>query len=222
MKYPVYNLKGDKVKDIELSDRVFGVKIKPEVIHQVVVAQLSSARVAIADTKGKGEVRGGGKKPWRQKGTGRARHGSSRSPIWKGGGVVFGPKSARNFYLKVNKKQKQLALFMCLSDKVQDKTLAVIDKLELASGKTKDLSLMLKDIKGKIAEIKNGKKTLLIIDSNDKKLIKAAMNLKSINTISADSINCVDLLKYDTVLATEESIKKIDKHFKKYKEKIKK
>jgi len=222
MKYPVYNLQGDKIKEIELSSRVFGVKVKPEVVHQVVIAQLANGRTAIADTKGKGEVRGGGKKPWRQKGTGRARHGSIRSPIWKGGGVVFGPKSKRNFSLKVNKKQKQLALFMCLADKINDKKIAVFDKLELESGKTKDLNNLIKDLKNKISELQTGKKILLVLDNNDRKLIRAAENLKQIKTIMADSLNCVDLLNYDAVAASVKAMEKIEQHYKKYQEKKKK
>ena len=144
MKLPIYNLAGEKIKEKEVSSRIFGVKIRPEVIHQVVVAQGANARPVLADTKNRGEVRGGGKKPWRQKGTGRARQGSIRSPQWKGGGVVFGPTSDRNFSQRVNKKQKQLALAMCLSDKVNNNLLAVFDKLSLNEGKTKKLITGLK------------------------------------------------------------------------------
>jgi large subunit ribosomal protein L4 len=219
MKYPVYNSQGDKVKEIELSSRIFGVKVKPEVIHQVVVAQQASARQVLAHTKTKDEVRGGGKKPWKQKGTGRARHGSSRSPIWVGGGITFGPRNDRNFTKAVNQKQKQLAMAMCLSDKVNDKTLAVFDKLAVEAGKTKALAVWLKEIKSKIETLKNSKKFLLILENNNKSVISSALNLKNVNTILADSLNCVDLLKYDTVLASEKALEVINKHYKLIKEK---
>jgi large subunit ribosomal protein L4 len=219
MKYPVYNSQGDKVKEIELSSRIFGVKVKPEVIHQVVVAQQASARQVLAHTKTKDEVSGGGKKPWKQKGTGRARHGSSRSPIWVGGGITFGPRNDRNFTKAVNQKQKQLAMAMCLSDKVNDKTLAVFDKLAVEAGKTKALAVWLKEIKSKIETLKNSKKFLLILENNNKSVISSALNLKNVNTILADSLNCVDLLKYDTVLASEKALEVINKHYKLIKEK---
>jgi large subunit ribosomal protein L4 len=138
-KLPVYNLKAEKTKEAELNPAVFGVKVKESLVHQVMVAQMANSRVAIAHTKTKGEVRGGGKKPWKQKGTGRARHGSSRSPIWVGGGITFGPRSNRNFSLKINKKMKTKALFMCLSDKLNEKLLVIIDKLSLTDGKTKEI-----------------------------------------------------------------------------------
>jgi len=219
MKYPVYNSQGDKVKEIELSSRIFGVKVKPEVIHQVVVAQQANARQVLAHTKTKDEVRGGGKKPWKQKGTGRARHGSSRSPIWVGGGVTFGPRNDRNFSKDVNKKQKQLALAMCLSDKINGKALTVFDRINVETGKTKTLTVWLKDMKSKIAELKQSKKFLLILDNNDKKTINSALNLRNANTILADSLNCVDLLKYDAVLASEKALEIVEKHYKKIKEK---
>jgi len=212
MKIPVYNNSGEQIKEIELPSRLFAVKPKTEVIHQVVMAQTANARQNLAHTQTKGEVRGGGRKPWRQKGTGRARHGSSRSPLWKGGGVTFGPRNTRNFFQAVNKKQKQLALAMCLSDKMNNKLLTVFDQFKL-SGKTKELNSWLKNISGKIAELKNSKKFLLILSSNDKKIIGAAKNLKNVNTILADSLNCLDLLKYDTVLIDEPAIKKIDQHY---------
>ena len=218
MKTAVYNLSGEKVKEAELSPRLFGVKAKPEVIHQVVIAQMANARHVLADTKGKGEVRGGGKKPWKQKGTGRARHGSSRSPIWKGGGVIFGPKSNRNFTQKVNKKQKQLALAMCLSDRVADNALAVFEEIKLESGKTKDLVNWIATIKSKLG-LEKAKKFLLVLDKNDKKILQAVFNLKNIKIILANSLNCVDVLNSDTLLFTVKSVESAEDHFKKIKEK---
>ena len=218
MKYPVYNQAGEKVKEMDLSSKIFGVKVKPEVVHQVVVAQQANSRQVLAHTKDRSEVRGGGKKPWKQKGTGRARHGSSRSPIWKGGGVTFGPTKDRNFTLGVNAKQKQLAMAMCLSDKTANNSFVVFEKLEF-KGKTKELTSWIKDIKSKIASLGKTKKVLFILDSNDAAFIRSAYNLKEANTIMADSLNCVELLKYDTVFASEEAVEKISKHYKKIKDK---
>ncbi len=218
MKLPVYNNSGEKMKEIELSSRVFGVKIKPEVVHQVVVAQMANARQILAHTKNKGEVSGGGIKPWKQKGTGRARHGSIRSPLWRGGGVTFGPRNDRNFSEKVNQKQKQLALFMCLSDRAQDNKFVVLENFEF-NGKTKDLNLWLKNLKAKLENLKDGKKFLMVPETNDKNLVRASLNLKNIQVISADSLNCVDILKNNALLVSEKAVEKIEKHYKKINEK---
>ncbi|MEK7653237.1 MAG: 50S ribosomal protein L4 [Patescibacteria group bacterium] len=217
IKIPVYNLSGEKMKEMELSSRIFGVKPKNEVVHQVVVAQMANSRQVLAHTKTKGEVRGGGKKPWRQKGTGRARHGSIRSPLWIGGGVTFGPRKDRNFKEKVNKKQKQLALAMCLSDKVKENSLVVFNELKLKEVKTKALGGWLKELKTKIEDLEKSKKFLLVLDKNDRDFIRAALNLKNANTILADSLNCLDVLKYDTILTSEKAIKIIEKHYRKIK-----
>ncbi len=219
MKLPVYNLAGEKTKEIELSSRIFGVKVKPEVVHQVVIAQQANSRQVLAHTKDKSEVRGGGKKPWKQKGTGRARHGSSRSPIWKGGGVTFGPTKDRNYTLGVNTKQKQLAMAMCLSDKVANNLFVVFEKLELPKGKTKELTSWVKEIKSKVVELGKTKKILFVLDNNDEKFIRSAYNLDNANTITADSLNCVELLKYDAVLASSEAVDMIEKHYKKVSQK---
>lgn len=219
MKYPVYNSNGEQVKDIDLSSRLFGVKPKSAVVHQVVLAQEANSRQVLAHTKTRAEVRGGGKKPWKQKGTGRARHGSTRSPIWVGGGITFGPRNDRNFTQKVNKKQKQLALAMCLSDKAENKSLVILDSLANASGKTKELNLWLKNLKGKIGGLKNSKKLLLVMDAPDAKLTKSAANLDEVKTISALSLNCVDLLKADALLASAKAVEAMEKHFKKVNEK---
>lgn len=215
MKISVYNSNGEKSKDIEINQRIFGVKPKIEVIHQVVVAQQANARRVLADTKDKSEVRGGGKKPWRQKGTGRARHGSIRSPLWKGGGVTFGPTSDRNFTKGVNKKQRQLAMAMCLSDKVAGNSFLVFEKIELATGKTNDLKNLITNIKTKISSIKDNKKFLLVLDKNDQNIMRAVKNLDKVDIILADSLNCVDILNHDTILTSEKAVDKIDKHYKK-------
>ena len=215
MKFPVYNSTGEQIKEIDLSSRIFGVKIKTGVIHQAVVAQLANARQVLAHTKDKSEVRGGGRKPWKQKGTGRARQGSIRAPQWIGGGVTFGPTKDRNFSKGINKKQKQLALAMCLSDRAENKTLVVFDKLQLDNGKTKELNVWLKEMKNKIANLKNSKKFLLVMDGNDKKIISAGLNLKNVNTIMADSLNCKEVLNHDALLVSEKAVSIIDQHYKK-------
>lgn len=151
MKYDVYNLQAEKIKKVDLNPAIFGVPAVAGLLHQAVVAQTANARKVLAHTKGRGDVRGGGRKPWRQKGTGRARHGSSRSPIWVGGGVTFGPSKDRNFSQKINKKMRRKALFMALSDRAADKSLALVDKLEFTSAKTKEFANVLgafKDVLG--------------------------------------------------------------------------
>ena len=221
MKFPVYNYQGEQIKDVELPARLFGREVNPAVVHQVVIAQEANSREVLAHTKTRAEVRGGGKKPWRQKGTGRARHGSTRSPIWVGGGVTFGPRNDRNFTQKVNKKMKQAALAMCLSDKAANKDLFIFDKLENPAGKTKDLNVWFKNIKKAIAGLKESKKFLLVMSEGDDKLIRAAKNLKGVATISAKSLNCVDLLKADALLVGIKSVEEIDKVYKQVKEKTK-
>lgn len=147
IKINVYNQKGESVGEMKLSDKIFGVKANEVLMHQVVVAQMANKRQVLAHTKGRGEVRGGGRKPWRQKGTGRARAGSSRSPIWKGGGVTFGPKKDRNFSKNINKKMRQKVMFIILSDKVKSESLVVLDGLKMGEYKTKAFDGMLKGLK---------------------------------------------------------------------------
>ncbi len=214
----IYNQTGEKVKEIELNSKVFNVEIKNSVVHQVAVAQMANSRVAIAHTKDRSEVRGGGKKPWRQKGTGRARHGSTRSPIWIGGGVTFGPTKDKNFSKKVNKKQKTKALFMCLSDKLNNNLFILLDKLNISEGKTKEIIEVIKNLKDilklKIIKNKNLKLSILIILSkNNKKIIQAGKNLPGVKIITADSLNVLDLLKFEKVLITEKSLEIIEKTY---------
>ena len=161
MKVPVYNQKAEIVGDIELNSKIFEVKPKQHLLAEAVRVQLSNARIGTAHTKTKGEVRGGGRKPWKQKGTGRARAGSIRSPIWRGGGITFGPRSNRNWELKMNKKAKKQALFMTLSDKVKENRFIVVDKMELSAIKTKEMLGILKDFRSKIKDL--GKKQILVL-----------------------------------------------------------
>jgi len=190
----IYNQTGQEVGVEKLPAVLFGVKIKSEVVQLEVVAQQANARVAIADTKGRGEVRGGGRKPWKQKGTGRARHGSIRSPLWVGGGITFGPTSERNFDRRINKKVRKKALAMVLSDKVANDKLLLLDSVDLAEAKTKMLHQLLIKLPSK------GKKTMIVTDAGFEKMIRAAKNLARSRTISVKSLNVVDVLDNDFII----------------------
>ncbi len=213
MKIPVYNSAGEEIKQRELPSEVFEIPVKPEIVHQAIVVQQAKARRKNAKTKDRSEVRGGGRKPWRQKGTGRARHGSIRSPLWKGGGVTFGPVAEKNFSLKINQKQKRLALAMSLSDRTAAGRLAIFDKLELDSGRTKELADWLKSLKDKITSLKEAKRILIVLDRNDRQFIRAAFNLAGVNTILADSLNCLEILKADSLITSEKALEIIVKHY---------
>ena len=203
-KVEVYNLSGDKVKDLQLPDSIFAVPVKAEVVHQVVVALQSNKRQPWAHTKDRSEVSGGGKKPWRQKGTGRARHGSIRSPIWVGGGVTFGPRKDVNYTKKVNKKVKRLALFMTLSDRVAEQALKVIDKLAVDEIKTKLFTQSLEKLS--LA----GKKVLLVLDKDDdSKVFKSARNLPKVQVIKLENLNILDILANEYLLISEQALNKL-------------
>ena len=197
IKAKIYNLTGKEVGEQTLPTTIFGVKVKPELVQQAVVAQQANSRSAIAHTKGRGEVRGGGRKPWKQKGTGRARHGSTRSPIWIGGGVTFGPTNQRNFALDINKKMKKKALAMVLSDKVAHDRIIFIDTLEIPEGKTKNLKQGLATLPSK------SKKVLVVTDAAHDKVVRAARNLDRVQTIAVNSLNVVDLLKYEWLIVPQ-------------------
>lgn len=224
-------MSGEKVKDLELNKAIFGVAVKPVLMSQVIIAQQANARVAIADTKDKSEVRGGGKKPWRQKGTGRARHGSIRSPLWRGGGITFGPLSDRNFSQKVNKKVKRQALLMSLSDKATHEKIMVLDKLEMTEAKTKkffellqNLSLRPKAIKTaktesraksdeKVKKEKRPKSVLVVLSGKSDLIVRAARNVPRITVIRADSLNIVDVVKHQFILLPVDALNVIEKTF---------
>ena len=205
MKVAIYNQAGKESGEQELSPAIFGVKVKDAVIHQAVVAQQANARVALGHTKTRGEVRGGGKKPWKQKGTGRARHGSIRSPIWRGGGITFGPLSNRNFSQKINRKVKRQAICMALSDKVVSKNLLVVDTFDLADKKTKIVVGILKAL-----PLKRGK-TMIALSKKEKSAGRLAVNINRVMPIWAGSLNVVDLLKYVNLVTTVEGIKEMEK-----------
>jgi len=212
-KVKLYNQQGKEVGKAELPSEVFGVEMNADLVHQAVVAQMAKARQPIAHTKDRSEVRGGGRKPWQQKGTGRARHGSIRSPIWIGGGVTFGPTKERVFAKKINKKMKRQALLMALSSKVKDGELILLDKLEIAEAKTKKILEIIKNLKSKIKkDIDKG--SLIILPAKDEKIIRASRNIPKVQTIGADSLNVVDVLKYKYLLMPQEAIKVIKKTYK--------
>ena len=213
MKIKVYNQTAELVHDLELSDKVFGVKSNAELLHQAVVTQMGNERQVLADTKDRSEVSGGGKKPWKQKGTGRARVGSSRSPIWRAGGVTFGPTSDRNFSKKINKKMKQKAILMALSDKLASGTLVVLDSLNLEEFKTKKFNEILTAVENKI--LNSDRRNILVInDTKDDKIKYSARNLKGTEIINLENINIVELLKYKNLLLTETAVKTLEERYK--------
>src|SRR3989339_638830 len=160
MNLPIYNIEGHETGKISLNPKIFGVKTKSWILHQVIVAQQANSRVNVAHTKTRGEVRGGGKKPWKQKGTGRARHGSIRSPLWRGGGITFGPLNTRNFKIKVNQKVKTQALMMALSEKVNEKALIILEQLSFDVIKTKNIVDLFKKLKLTAADSLNVRELL--------------------------------------------------------------
>jgi large subunit ribosomal protein L4 len=200
-KVTVYNTDGKKVKEHDLPEYLFNVAPNHDVIHQVIVAQQHNHREVLAHTKNRSEVRGGGIKPWRQKGTGRARHGSIRSPLWKGGGVTFGPRNNRNFTKLINKKTARQALAMILSDKVANNQFVVVDALNLPEVKTKALVNTLERLPTK------GAKSLLLLSKNEKDLKRAGENLDTIKTYKADSVNAEAAIACPWIVISEEGLK---------------
>ena len=211
MKTAIYNQKGESVGEIELNPKIFEVKPNQHLLAEAVRISQANSRQGGGHTKTRGEVRGGGKKPWKQKGTGRARVGSIRSPIWRHGGVTFGPRSNRNWELKINKKAKTAALFMSLSDKAKENQLIIIDQIALDKPKTKEFVALLKDLRLKIKEL--GRKQLLVMPKKDDKLMRSSRNLQSINSVLANSLNIVDVLKADTIIALKDSLGVIEKTY---------
>lgn len=205
-KIAVHNLEGKKLKDLELSDAVFAAKSNNDLLHQVYVTISGNQRFAIANTKGKGEVSGSGKKPFRQKGTGSARQGQKRNPVMKGGGVVFGPTSDRNFKKDINKKMKQKAVMIALSEKVRSGSLIVVDAFKLANPKTKEFAQALKnlDVKGSV---------LIGFNDAEKETRKFSRNIEKVGNILTSNLNVYDLLNYKHVLLSVDSIKMLEEKF---------
>ena len=202
----LFSSTGTEKGNIELAPAVFGVPAQLDLVHQVYVAQMANARQPWADTKDRSEVRGGGKKPWKQKGTGRARHGSIRSPIWKGGGVTFGPLSDRSYTQKINKKMKVAAVRMCLSDKVTENRLAVVESFP-TDGKTKGFAKLR-------AAVSGHRSTLIITEAKDELVMKASANVNKVDVMRAADVSVVDLLHHHTVVVTEAAIRVLEKRLK--------
>lgn len=214
LKIKVYNQSAEAVKDLDLNAKIFGVKPNNELLHQAMVAQMAAQRQVLANTKDRSEVRGGGKKPWKQKGTGRARVGSSRSPLWRAGGVTFGPTKDRNFKVKINQKMKQKAVFMALSDKVSSDSLVILDKLEFQEYKTKQFNAMLTSLEKKV--LKNERRNILVIgEAKDEKTRYSGRNLAGVKIINLENINLLDLLNYKNLLLTENAVKVLTARYQK-------
>ena len=201
-KIDVYDIKGKKVKDVELADSVFGIEPNENIVHSVLVNYLANQRQGTQSTKTRAEVSGGGRKPWRQKGTGRARQGSIRAPQWIKGGIALGPKP-RSYKYTVNKKEKRLAIKSILSSKVLEKELTVVDKLELAEIKTKTMVKALTDLKVE-------GKTLIILPEQNTNVSMSARNIEGVKTILVNNINVYDLLKYNKLVLPLETVKKLE------------
>lgn len=200
-KVDVLNIKGKKVEELDLCDDIFAIEPNEAVVHQAVVALLANKRQGTQSTKTRSEVRGGGRKPWKQKGTGRARAGSIRSPLWKGGGVIFAPKP-RDYSQKINKKMRRLAMKSVLSSKVLDKELIVLDSLNFDAPKTKSMIDVLNNI--------NTKKALVVLADNNESVYKSARNIPGVALVTVDTLNVYDMLKYYNLVLTKEAAQKIE------------
>lgn len=201
-KVTLYNQTGSQVGEIELSDSIFGIEPNEHVLYDAVIMQQASKRQGTHATKGRSDVRGGGRKPWRQKGTGRARHGSTRSPIWVGGGVTFGPQP-RSYAYKLPKKQRRLALKSALSSKVNAEEIRVLEELNFDAPKTKEL---LKVLNGLSA----GKKALVVTADYNDTVALSVRNIPGVKFITANSVNVLDLLNYDHLIITQDAVKKVE------------
>ena len=197
----VYNMEGKEVDKIELNDSIFGVEINEHLVHMAVLQQLANKRQGTQKAKTRSEVRGGGRKPWRQKGTGHARQGSTRSPQWTGGGVVFAP-TPRDYSFKLNKKEKRAALKSALTSRVVENKFVVVDELKLDEIKTKKFVEVLKNL--------NGEKALVVLNDMDEKVIASAANIPTVKTTQTNELNVFDVLKYDTVVVTKAAVATIE------------
>ncbi len=200
-KVSVYNMEGAQVGEIELNDSVFGVEVNEHLVKMAVTNQLANLRQGTQKAKTRSEVSGGGKKPWRQKGTGHARQGSIRAPQWKGGGMVFAPVP-REYSFKLNKKEKRAALKSALSSKVADQKFIVLDQLVMDEIKTKKFAQIMANLKLD--------KALVVLADNDANVVKSAKNIPTVKTALTNTINVFDILKYDTVVATKAAVEKIE------------
>ena len=197
----VYNMEGKEVGAIELNDAVFGVEVNEHLVHMAVVAQLANKRQGTQKAKTRSEVSGGGRKPWRQKGTGHARQGSTRAPQWTGGGVVFAP-TPRDYTIRLNKKEKRLALKSVLTNCVNENKFIVLDELKFDEIKTKKMQAVLDAL--------NVSKALIVLNENDANVVKSARNIANVQTALTNTINVYDILKYNTVVVTKDAVKTIE------------
>ena len=200
-KVSVYNIEGNKVGDMELNDAVFGVEVNEHLVHMAVVSQLANKRQGTQSAKTRSEVSGGGRKPWRQKGTGHARQGSTRAPQWTGGGIVFAPKP-RDYSFKMNKKEKNLALKSVLTSKVAEDKLIVLYSISFDEIKTKKMVAVLNNLKAD--------KALVVLNDNDKNVILSAKNIPDVKTALTNTINVYDILKYDKLIVTKDAVATIE------------
>ncbi len=225
----VYNMQGNQVDTMELSDSVFGVDVNEHLVHLAVTAQLANKRQGTQKAKGRSEVRGGGRKPWKQKGTGHARQGSIRAPQWKGGGVVFAPVP-RDYTIRLNRKEKRAALQSALTSRVQENKMVVLDSLKLDAIRTKDFVAVLEALKaaGVVESQKRPKinhadkeapkeykdtgviKALVVLEGMDENVIRSAANIQGIKTVQVNELNTYDVLKYGTVIASQAAVRKIE------------
>ena len=197
----VFNMEGQKVDTIELNDAVFGVEVNEHLVHMAVVSQLANNRQGTQKAKTRSEVSGGGRKPWRQKGTGHARQGSTRAPQWTGGGVVFAPVP-RDYTFKLNKKERRLALKSALTSRVNENKLIVVDELKFDEVKTKKFQAVLNNL--------NVNKALVVVKENDEKVMLSARNIPAVKTALTNTINVYDILKYNTVIVTKDAVAAIE------------
>ena len=197
----VYNIEGKEVDKLELNDNVFGVEINETLLHKAVVTQLANSRQGTQSAKTRSEVSGGGRKPWRQKGTGHARQGSIRAPQWKGGGVVFAPKP-RDYSMKMNKREKQIAIKSALTSKVNDEKLIVVDELKLDEIKTNNFV--------KILDALKAPKALVVTKDNDKNVVLSARNIPTVKTTLSSTISVYDILKYESLVITKDAVAAIE------------
>ena len=197
----VYNMEGKEVGTMELSDAVFGVDVNEHLVHMAVVAQLANKRQGTQKAKTRSEVSGGGRKPWRQKGTGHARQGSTRAPQWTGGGVVFAP-TPRDYSIRLNRKEKRLALKSALTSRVQEQKFIVLDELKFDEIKTKKMQAVMDAL--------NVNKALVVLNENDQNVVKSARNIENVQTALTNTINVYDILKYNTVIVTKAAVATIE------------
>ena len=197
----VYNMEGKEVGKLDLNDAVFGVEVNEHLVHMAVLQQLANNRQGTQKAKTRSEVRGGGRKPWRQKGTGHARQGSTRAPQWTGGGVVFAPVP-RDYAFKINKKEKRAALKSALTSRVQENKLIVVDELKLDEIKTKKFAEVMKNL--------NVDKALVVINDNDQNIVMSAKNIPTVKVAQTNTINVFDIVKYSTVVVTKAAVATIE------------